>query len=248
MKEIDFLPEWYKSGRRRQISYRTQYVALGGLFVVMLVWSLLSARTLSKATAELARTASGQLQTPNVSREFANVKNELEDLQKKVGLIEEMDSKIDVASTLAEISSLIGEKVVLSKVEFVAESFAGTPERKPSGGSVVRVASGGLGAKQSPPLGEVRFKVILNGIASDPSDVAELICRLEESSYFCLVYPLFSRNKTIDALGSSAKHPDIHGTRTPGEIRGNIGLAARKYQVSEFEISCYLANYRQDES
>jgi hypothetical protein len=35
MKEIDFLPEWYKNGRRRRMRYRTQYAVLGCIFVVM---------------------------------------------------------------------------------------------------------------------------------------------------------------------------------------------------------------------
>jgi hypothetical protein len=54
MREIDFLPKWYTSGRRRQISYRTQCVALGGVFVVMMVWNFVAAHSISKATAKLA--------------------------------------------------------------------------------------------------------------------------------------------------------------------------------------------------
>jgi hypothetical protein len=35
MKEIDFLPEWYRDGKRRESHYRTQYLAIGCLFAVM---------------------------------------------------------------------------------------------------------------------------------------------------------------------------------------------------------------------
>ncbi len=221
MREIDFLPNWYTSGRRRQISYRTQCVALGGVFVVMMVWSFVAARSISKATAELAEGTAGQVEVESASREFAAVKSEVTGLQKKVKSIEEIDSRIDVASVLAEVSFLIGEKIVLNKVEFGAERFAGKQEGRPGSGSAVRAARAGFGGKGAPLLGDVRFKVVIGGVAADAGNVAALICKLEDSPYFCQVYPSFSRNRKI-------------------KVR-----AAEDLQVSEFEISCYLANYRE---
>ncbi len=55
MKEIDFLPTWYKRGRRRQIGHRTKYVNLVGIFVVMTVWNFIATHLLAKATAKLAQ-------------------------------------------------------------------------------------------------------------------------------------------------------------------------------------------------
>jgi len=49
-----------------------------------------------------------------------------------------------------------------------------------------------------------------------------LICKLEDSPYFCQVIPSFSKNKKIKAEGSAS---------------------GKELQVSEFKISCYLANY-----
>ncbi|MHC4333207.1 MAG: hypothetical protein ACYSUV_05570 [Planctomycetota bacterium] len=54
--------------------------------------------------------------------------------------------------------------------------------------------------------------------------MAELICSLEDSPYFCRVMPAFSRNKKI----TTATDTDDGGL-----------------QVSEFEITFYLANYRE---
>jgi len=246
MKEIDFIPEWYKTGRRRQLSYRTQYVALGGMFVVMMAWNFASIRSLSKASAELVQMAPEQSQAQSVSREFKKAQSRLADLQKKTRLIEQIDSKIDVASVLAEMSFLIDEKIVLSKVEFTAQKFGATPQNGPGSTSAVRVAGDGFGGKQVPPLGSVRFQIVINGVASDASNVAELICRLEDSPYFCLVRPSFSRYKTIDSGGGSAANNDIKTAGTSGQIKTDAEPTAKKYQASEFEISCYLANYRQD--
>lgn len=233
MKEIDFLPEWYKSGRRRQISYRTQYVALGCVFVAMMMWSFTAAHTVSKANAELAQVTSGGSGAENASLEFVRLKDQVTGLRKKADILEAIDSKIDVASVLAEISFLIGKKIVLSKVEFIAERFAGKQHGKPNRGSVVRAAGGNFGGKGAPPLGDVRFKVVISGLAADASDVAELICKMEDSPYFCLVYPLFSRSKKINPVGRKS----LSG------VKAGSSFDREDYRASEFEISCYLANY-----
>lgn len=223
MKEIDFLPEWYKSGRRQQISYRTQCVALGGIFAVMMVWNFVTSYSISKTEAGLIQEASRQTEAKSASQEFAGIKNRLTRLQRKASILEEIDSKIDVTNVLAEMSFLIDEKIILSEVEFSAEKFVDGRESKLRSGSTVRAAWGNSGNKEAAMPCDVRFKVVISGIAADARDVAELICRLEDSPYFRLVYPSFSRNK---------------------KIKAGPEFAGKSYQVSEFEISCYLANYK----
>lgn len=234
MKEIDFLPEWYKSGKRRQIGYRAQYAVLGGMFVVMVVWSLVATYLVSKTGRELAAAQPKQREAELVSQEFARIQSQVTKLQKKADIIAGIDSKINVANVLAELSFLIDEKVVLSRVEMVAERFVedkGATGRRAS----VRVASGRRRASQgdwSGPPPRIRFKVVINGMAVDAGHVAELISRLEDSPYFCLVYPSFSRNSQIKRQ-----------IRRPAAGK-NDWQPPEGYQVSEFEISCYLANYR----
>jgi len=235
MKEIDFLPEWYKSGRRRQSGYRTQCVALAGMFAVMMAWNFISLNSISKARAELARMAAEQPKAQTPSKEFIKVKNQVIELQKKARILKDIDPKIDVASVLAEMSFLIGEKIVLSKVEFISEKFLNKRQPEANTSSVVRIAGAKLEKERELPLGDVRFKVVINGIAADASDVADLICKLEDSPYFSQVYPSFSRNKTIQTIGKIENQKSEIGNLAEGGL-----------QVSEFEISCYLANYCQD--
>ncbi|GAF86821.1 unnamed protein product, partial [marine sediment metagenome] len=181
--------------------------------------------SVSKATAAVAVEAARQAEAKSVSREFAKIKSQVAELQKKAKSIEEIDSKIRVGNVLAEMSFLIDEKIVLGKVEFKAEKFADKQLSKANVGSAVRVARARFGGKNAPLLGDVRFKVVINGVAADASDVAKLICKLEDSPYFCQVIPSFSRNK---------------------KIKVGMSLAKEDLQVTEFEISCYLANYRQE--
>jgi hypothetical protein len=224
MKEIDFLPEWYKSGRRRQLSYRTQYFALAGIFVVMLVWNSVAGHSLSKATAQLSEDTFRRAEVESASQEFSSVENEIMELREKAESIREIDSRIDVASVLGELSFLIGDNIVISKIVFSAEKFQDHRQKKSDADSAVRVANGKTIATAAPHLGDVRFHVLMTGVASEGGDVAQLICKLEDSSYFCRVIPSFSRNKKISyATGA-----------------GNAEL-----QVSEFEITCYVANYKE---
>jgi len=172
MKEIDFLPEWYKSGRRRQVSYRTQYIAIGGVFVVMMVWSFIATRSISQARAQYAQMATNQAQAEKVSVKLADLENEIIVLRQNAESKEEIDSRIDVAGVLAELSFLIDEKIVLRKAEFVAEKFVNEDEDQLSPAAVVRVAQANSSNKKQLPLGNVRFKVVIAGVASDASDVA----------------------------------------------------------------------------
>lgn len=243
MKEIDFLPEWYKSGRRRRMGYRTQYIALGGVLIVMMVWNFTTAHSISKAKAELAHVAAGQAQAEKASQEFEALKTEIADLQKKAQSIDQIDSNIDVASVLAEMSYLIDKKIVLGKMELIAEKFADKQGAQPGNNFLVRVAIPALNEKRTWPLGDVRFKIVIRGIAADAGDVAALICKLEDSPYFCQVVPSFSRNAEVKVADYSSL-PSGAGTgeRTAGADR-DIQRSGRSIQVSEFEISCYLANY-----
>lgn len=243
MKQIDFLPNWYKEDRRRQMSYRTQYFALGGVFVVVMVWNFVTTHSVSRATAQLTQQRARQVEAATALVEYAEMKGQVTELQKRVEVVREIDSKIDVASILAELSFLIDERVVLSKVEITGEKFVDKKRGKAKTGAAVRVAAARSKEKQELPLGDVRFKVVINGVAAHASDVAGLTTRLENSPYFCLVYVSFSRPRTIESGRSSAMDRRIPQSDISNDVRAGTGFSSDSRQVSEFEIGCYVANY-----
>ena len=248
MKEIDFLPEWYKSGRRRQVSYRAQYIAISGVFVVMVVWSFIATHSISKARAQYAQMATNQAQAEKVSAKLAELQNEISVLRQNADSIEEIDSRIDVAGVLAELSFLIDEKIVLRKAEFIAERFVDEDDVKSSPAAVVRVVQANSSNKKELPIGNVRFKVVIAGVAADASDVATLMCKLEDSPYFCQIVLAFSRGDTeigIEGTSSSFNDTDNAGGIVENNDSVNKSGARRKIQINEFEINCYLANYRE---
>lgn len=243
MKEIDFLPEWYRSGKRREVSYRTQYIALGGVLAVMVVWNFITTQSISKATAQFVQMETRQLQAEGLSVKLNTLKSELRGLKEKAKAIENIDSKIVVADVLAELSFLIDEKIVLKKVEFIAEKFKGRQQESQSARAttVVRAVRATLNNKQELPLGDVRFRVVLSGVAADAGDVAALICKLEDSPYFCQVVPSFSRNAVITTAGKPSLDSKIMNENTNENVQKDGRNV--QVQVSEFEINSYLANY-----
>jgi hypothetical protein len=235
MKEIDFLPNWYKNVRRQQVTYRTQYVALGGLFVIMLVSNFVTGRSISRVQAHLTGLEEMEAASKNVSVQYAGVAGQIAELEKKSAVLKQIDSRINVGDVLAELSFLVGKKVVLTRVELTAEKFNEQQSSNAASGFAVRPAGFGRGGKEELFLGDVKFKVVLGGIAADASEVGEFVCRLEDSPYFCTVYPAFTRNKQIKIAVSSSE-----SVQSPGRIsRGQEG----SIQLNEFEIGCYLANF-----
>ena len=247
MKEIDFLPQWYRNGQRRQVSYRTQCIALSGVFVVMTVWSLAAKHSISRAEAELAEIAASQVQGKSVSAELGGLENELRQLRQRVYSMEETDSKIDVASTLAELSYLIDERVVLSRVELTAEKLEREQKADsvPNTSTVVRPV-GTVGAnKKDLPLGDVRFKVVIAGVAADASDVGVLMCKLEDSPYFGQVVLVFSRDTEITARKAPVLDARTNSKEGTQKAKDAVRESDANMKASEFEIQCYLTNYRE---
>ncbi len=246
MKEIDFLPQWYRNGQRRRVSYRTQCIALSGVFVVMMVWSLAAKHSISQAKAELAEMAASQGQGKSVSAELSGLESELRQLRQRLDSMEETDSKIDVASTLAELSYVIDERVVLSRVELTAEAIvrASKAESAPNAGSVVRPVVNVAAGKKDLPLGSVRFKVVIAGVAADASDVGVLMCKLEDSPYFGQVVLVFSRDIEITRKAPVLDAGTSRGEGTP-KTKDAVRESDANMKASEFEIQCYLTNYRE---
>jgi hypothetical protein len=212
MKEIDFIPQWYKAGRKRQVSYRRQYSVMGIVVAIMLIWSFVGNHTISRANAELNTIEASLHENAAVLEEYSSLENQILTLKEKADLLNSIDDKIDLPAVLGEISYLVSEKIVLSKVEFKNELF-GDPKTVQRT-SRVTFGSSAKSGNNPMPTQHTRFKVVIAGLAADPSDVASLIARLEGSQYFARIIPGFSKNKTV-----------------------------KDHLVTEFEIGCYLANY-----
>lgn len=213
MIEIDFLPKWYKADKKKRKLLQIQCIALGCIFLLFMMWSLIFNHSFSELAADLVKDNSKRNDADKICEQYVNITKEIVELKKKEVVLEKVDSKINVPSVLAELSFLISRSVVLSEVQLSSErvNLKTAKKGRPDKGN------------NNNHSGSIRFKLTLTGKAADSKDVADLVCKLEESPYFCSIIPSFSRNKAISVANT---------------------LVRNKSHINEFKIGCYLANYR----
>jgi hypothetical protein len=248
MKEIDFLPEWYKSGRRRRVNYRMQYIILSSVFAVMMAWNCVATSFVSKVRAKNTEMEINRVQSEKVSAQLEVLKREMTVLQEKEKILDSMDSKIIVSNVLAEISYLVNEKVVLSRVDLISGTIPDKQSTRKNlqSSSAVRSSVSSFG-NNNIPVGSVRFRILIAGVAANGSDVAVFLCKLEDSTYFSQVDLSYSRDALVKAVKGVPKNIEQDVVSEPSVIRKNNVKTPDNIQVNEFEISCYLSNYSQQE-
>ena len=222
MKEIDFLPEWYKQNKKNRLTYRIGYMALAAMFVLMLLWTAFAGLGVMREKNTLAVLLQKKEIVEKASNEYAVLKGQLGELQKSEKVIESLDARIDVTNVLAELSYLIDSKIVVTRLEFDAESVKTEGAEDNGSSSGLRTAKTVSSDNASDASGDVKFKIAIKGVAFAQGNVADFICKLESSPYFCNVIPSYTRNVTAQQ----------------GTLFSQKGM-----QISEFELSCYLANY-----
>ncbi len=239
MKDIDFLPEWYKEGHRHRVHMRHQYAALVCVVLAMICYNVTATHRINQASAAIDGMDDQRRMAEQVTYEFDATNRLFRERQAKVDLVAQMDSKIDVGAVLAELSHIITGRVVLSRLEFISEVIAVAKDKAQGGKTpAVRPVSGGAATK-SVALGDVRFRIVIGGVAESPADVGALACLLEESPYFKQVYPSVSRSGKIEMTVAS---PSTSGGSS---VNPAAGQGREVLHGSEFEITCYLANYEE---
>jgi hypothetical protein len=208
MKEIDFLPEWYKQGRLAQVKHREFYIAIGLVIFFMGVWSIFANGRVAIVKARNTTLQETKLAEMHSETEYNLAESKYQELEAKRQMLDSVKSRIVVSNVIAELTRLLDNRIILRKLEIKAEPFA-----VQSGKTEIKVAS--AAGKTTESDQNIRFKITLTGLAADAAGVAEIINKLEQSDYFFQVVPGYSRNATTG-----------------------------QYQASEFEITCYLSNYR----
>ena len=234
MKELDFLPQWYKDDKRRQQHVRKQYVALAAVFLAMMIFNVTEIQRANRAAAKATSLENQRVGAEAVVHGFDMLTKELSEVKTRANLVAQMDSRVEVAAILAEMSHIIGDSIALRKLEMVAEPFRDPEEKGQTKGSAVRLAARSAGPEKSPPLGWVKFRIVLTGVAAHSAEVPDLVLKLEESPYFQQVKLSFYGSTKAQAGPRPA----------PGPPDGAAAKAQAASGVTEFEIVCYLANYK----
>jgi hypothetical protein len=216
MKDLDFIPDWYRADQRRRRRCHRMYALLGMLLLVLIGLNVVMGRHVSRVSAEVATVQAVIDAARQRVDEAADLQNEIMEVDRKAVELKAVAPRTKTSAVMAELSHITAENIVLSKLQFRTEPVEKTAARQmQTPGAVVRTGPAGSSAQQAAGPDPVRTKVVLNGIAFMPADAAAMIYRLEQSAYFEQVVPVFTRAKKM-------KHRD----------------------VTEFEIQCYVADYR----
>lgn len=220
MKDIDLIPQSYKDSKRKKRSLRTQYIVLAGVTVIITTWNFINTHSLSQAKAQCQYKQQLSEKSQNIIQKFDEINAQIGRLREKTTVLKAINTNINIPAVISELAFLTDEKIVLSELKFTAEK---TSAAKAGKLSTVRISGATTSNNGTIPLGNTKFKGVIRGIAADTADVSAFVKRLENSSYFQSVSLAFSRTANIKLASDDQ---------------------AKQRQVSEFEISCYLANYR----
>jgi len=237
VKDLDFLPDWYKDRKRCHSRVRKQYIALVAVFLMMMTFNLTALHRATRVAAEVSRHEDQRTRAEAIVDEFNLITRELNQMKARADLVHRIDTRIDVAPILAEISHIVDESVLLGRIEFAAEPVSPAADAARAKGPSVRAARS-EDSRREPPLGASTLRVVLSGVAVQPSQVVDLVCRLDESAYFQQVRPSFyGRTKVQAGLPHAASGKgDAPGAGSSGTL-----------DVTAFEITCTLANYEEVE-
>ncbi len=215
MKEIDFIPEWYKANQKRRQRYHRQYVLLAVLFAMMMGWSFVVGRHVERVDADVQDVQQLVKKGQSKIDEGVLLEVEIADLKAKSRVLEMTSPRTHISAMIAELSNLVRDNVILTKLSLKNEPIETGPSNK-STGAVVQIGDANTKANEVEKLlVQTRTKVTLTGIAAQPADAAQLISNLEQSGYFEQETLVYSRPKKI-----------------------------REYDVTEFEIRCFVADYK----
>lgn len=217
MKEIDFIPEWYKANRKRRQRYIRQYTLIGTLFALMVIWSFIVGGHIRTVRAEVTEIETAMQKGKQWVEEAATLEQDVALMRMKTTLLEDITPRTAVSAIIGELSYLIQKDIVLTELSMVNEPIQKEqPTDVVTTAAVVQVGTQSDASGKPSVIGRPsRVRVLLSGIAAAQSDAAGLIARLENSDYFDEVSLVFSRPKKL-----------------------------KENTVTEFKIRCYVADYR----
>jgi hypothetical protein len=218
MKEIDFIPQWYKAGRERKQRYIRQYALIAAMFSLMVGWAFVINGHVSHVSAEVKEIQTASEKGRIRSEQVNGLKNRVAEMREKTMLLDKIESRTKITAILGELSYLIGENIILSHLSIENELIRESGKKAAFASAAVVYVGGSKKDDQDQvvPVSPSRRKVILTGIAARPADAARLITRLEKTEYFDRVLPVFSKAKKV-----------------------------KDKDVTEFEIRCFVADYQQ---
>ena len=219
MKEIDFIPEWYKAGRERKRRYVRQYTLLAIMFTLMLGWGFIINGHIASVNAEVQEVQTSFEKRQLLVQKTLDIEARIAEMRQKKALLDRIEARTPLTAIIGELSYLISKNVILTELSLENEPIeqAKAKANDSSTSAVVIRASDLKKDKQNEVISSSPSccRVGMTGIAARPADAALLIAHLDQTGYFNHVSLVYSKPKKI-----------------------------KDRNVTEFCISCTVADYQ----
>lgn len=198
MKELDFLPQWYRADRSRRQRRRRYCVLFGVIAGLVGFWSFIAGQSVGGLRAQTQEMAAAMEQGQQVIQTAMEMDEQIARLSRQAEMLDSLTPRTPVSAVLGELSAMACENVIFSRVTLTLEPIAEAIKPAAESAGVVRLGAAKSDTASSLPSTPQRVKVTLTGIAAGGAEVARLIESLEGSAYFENVAPGFSRDKKIN--------------------------------------------------
>jgi hypothetical protein len=126
-----------------------------------------------------------------IAHRYIDLQALVSDLQRQSDVLDRLDTGVKISDSLGELSYLAGENIIFTTLDYRGEVFK---SESISSQHSVRLKNVRSAKKDSMPSENMRFKLVLKGVAANAADVTAFIARLEESDYLCQVIPGILKN------------------------------------------------------
>ena len=118
MRDVDFLPQWYKDRRRQRSIVQKQYLALSVLFLSMMVWNAFAVRSIRSASAALSLAEQQRIRSERVSAVFDQLSTRADELQRMTSTLAALERSWTPAKVWTLLSGFMGTDIQWHGVQF----------------------------------------------------------------------------------------------------------------------------------
>ncbi len=183
MREIDFLPDWYRHVMRRRKRLMVQAACSITLLAAIGLRAVYSRHHATVAEAAVIQTENQIARAASDAREVDRLTNLRQRWARQVQRIERLGTHVEAARLLAALDDAMPSGVALSDLQVDTDERPSTTA--PSSGSAV-------------PSNDRRLRVRLEGLAASPGELEKFLARLKATPFFEQVSMGFNKN-TLDA-------------------------------------------------
>ncbi len=184
MSRIDFTPQWYRNELHSAQNRRRRIVFVGVIFLLMVSWFVVNEGRISSAQAMLLETEANSQQSQLLSARLQSIRNEKQELQRKLTHYEALLNHVPPSVVLAEISHRIPDQASLKDFRLAPVSTDRAPRRKRAArhSPSRRVP----GARSSAPA-HCRMRATLTAHATGSETMKRFVLNLQESALFAVL-------------------------------------------------------------